>query len=1148
MLSTFKNAFENLLRIGEKHIIGGVSGSSKSFFISELHKVTQKKMIIITPTLRRSYEVHEELSFFKGENVRLFPHWGTLPYRSVTLSQDIMSERISVLADLSTLNIPDILIMPVRSFIQKVISPEQIRRHIKEIRIGMNIELEQILLHLSSSGYRRTPVTEHIGEYSVHGGIIDLFSPSEPNPVRIELDDNVIFSLRIFDPETQRKIRDITDVKIIPPSENIFTNDYILAGIRELKREANKRGILKQRVKTLEEKFLNNELFPGKDFYYSYFLTLVPFYEYISPDVLIILDDDILCQQELEDFFIETQKIYENHAENELYPLPEKSFLDPERTKKYWHDKAFLIFSQQNIPDRIDIFSETCDDFRGLISHTNEFPFENFAIHLKNLLEEGWRIIIVMPTEIELKRLTTILEPYSIQMTVRNKQFLCLVETEPCFQQLIIMQGELRRGFKLKEDKFMILGEWDIFGKKSRRKSIPRIKGIEVTDFEMLREGDLVVHQEYGIGKYCGLKLIERDNNKTEFLIIEYRDGDKLYVPVFRLGLIQKYRGLKQTLPELHKLGTSRWENEKKRVRQSLRELTAEMLRLYARRKLIHGFSFPAPDNIYKEFESTFPYEETPDQEKAINDVLKDMESETPMERLICGDVGFGKTEVAIRAVFKATMAGKQAALLVPTTILALQHYQTFTERFKNYPIRTELLTRLKKPAEIEKIIQDIQNGKVDFVIGTHRLLGDDVIFKDLGLLIIDEEHRFGVVQKEKLKKLTEGIDVLSMTATPIPRSLQMSISGIRDMSVIYTPPPLRQSIRTFVSYFNDEVIRDAIVLEKLRDGQTFYIHNEIRDIEKTSEYIKKIIPEARIKIAHGRMDKRTLEKSMIELVNKEIDILVCTTIIASGIDIPTANTIIVENAHKFGLTDLYQLRGRVGRSRETAYAYFLIPEGEQISEDAQKRLSAIQEYSDVGAGFKLAMRDLEIRGAGELLGTRQSGQISSIGFELYSRLLEETINELSNRPLKEEIDPDINIHIESYIPLDYIPDIQTRLEIYKKLAIARDDDDLNKLYDELRDRFGKIPREVTNLIQITKLRNFLSDKKVIALSVIDKRCIINLSKINNGQLPILFNTLYTNGLRYQMDKRKNLTMFLKEALDISQLIDLLKKIFNMVK
>ncbi len=1146
MLLTFKNVFE-FLPESERYIIGGALGSSKSLLISEIQKLTQKKIIIITSTQRRTYELYEELAFFKGGDLRLFPHWGTLPYRAVTLSQDILSERVAVLAELSTSNIPDILIMPVRAFIQKVLPPDEMRKYVRKIKVGMNIEIEEFLYYLTSSGYSRTPITEHTGEYSLHGGIIDLYSPSEPGPVRIELDGDVIFSMRTFDPETQRKIRDITDIKIIPPSENIFAGDYIREGIKKLRLEATRRGIPKQERKALEEKFLKNEQFPGKDFYYPYFCHLVPFYEYIPSAALIIIDDDIQCLQELNDFFIEARKIYNTQGEEKLYPPPEEIFLTREACKKYWEERGGVIFSSQNIPDRIDILTETCEEFRGLISPTKELPFEDFAKRLKNLLEEGWRIFIVLPTEIEVNRILSILAPYSIPMRYSEGHISQHLE-EPVNPQLTLLMGGLKRGFKLKEDKLIIIGEGDIFGEKSRRKAFPKIKGIEIADFGMLQEGDLVVHQDYGIGRYCGLKLLERDNTKTEFLIIEYKDGDKLYVPVFRLNLIQKYRGVKGTLPELHKLGTSRWENEKKKVRQSLRELTANLLRLYARRKLLRGFRFPPPDDIYREFESTFPYEETPDQERAINDVFKDMESDTPMERLICGDVGFGKTEVAIRASFKAIMAGKQVALLVPTTILALQHYHTFTERFKNYPIQIEVLTRLKKRREIEKILAETQAGRVDLLIGTHRLLMDDVIFKDLGLLIIDEEHRFGVVQKEKLKKLMEGIDVLSMTATPIPRSLQMSISGIRDMSVIYTPPPLRQSIRTFVSYFNDDIIRDAVLLEKLRGGQTFYIHNEIRDIERRAEYIKKIVPEARIKIAHGRMDKRTLERTMIAFVNKEVDVLVSTSIIASGIDIPSANTIIVEDAHKFGLTDLYQLRGRVGRSKERAYAYFLIPENEKISEEAQKRLSAIQEYSEVGTGFKLAMRDLEIRGAGELLGTKQSGHISSVGFELYARLLEETINELSNRPLTEEIEPEININIESYIPIDYIPHIPTRLEIYKRLAIARDDNDLNALWEELRDRFGPLPPSVLNLIHLTKLRNLLSKKKIIALHYTDKRCIINLSLMDNAELPFIFNALNSEKLKYQMDKKKNLTIILDAPLNLLHLTDLLKKIFGMVE
>jgi len=1145
MLLSFKSLLDELAN-NKRIFIGTTHSATCSFFISEYQKVIKNKILVITSTQRRGYELYEEISFFHGGNVRLFPHWGTLPYRAVTLSQDILLERISILAELASNIYPDVLIAPVRSIIQKILPLEKLKEFIIRLTTGMTVEREAILSPLKKSGYAITSITEHPGEYSIHGGIIDVFSPSEKFPVRIELDGDVISSMRIYDPGTQRKIKETDNYVIFPPSENIFLSDSLHEALDKIKIRGDELGIPKQKRKLIEEKFIKCELFPGKDFYLAYFCDLVPFFKYLPREYKIIIEDDFECSQELDDFIREVHKVY-SEIKEEPYPPPEMIFISPKEFKNFAFENASVTFTKQHDAGVFLIHSETCEDLRGYISHTKEFPFEDLANNLKNMLEEGWRIFIVMPNDIEIKRIISILEPYSLPVIFKNDCITTSLQDEATYTKIIILNGMLKKGMKLKDDKLIIIGEWDIFGEKTRTKPIQKIKGIEISDFGMLKVGDLVVHQDYGIGKYMGLKLIERDNKKSEFLIIEYRDGDKLYVPVFRLNLLHKYRGIKDALPELHKLGTRRWENEKKKAKKSLRELTSNLLRLYARRKLLHGFSFPPPDELYREFESTFPYEETPDQERAINDVLKDMESTAPMDRLICGDVGFGKTEVALRASFKAIMAGKQVALLVPTTILALQHYQTFTERFKNYPVKIELLTRMRSPMEIRQALEDIRNGKTDLVIGTHRLLSGDVSFKDLGLLIIDEEHRFGVLQKEKLKKIKEGVDAISMTATPIPRSLQMSLSGIRDMSVIYTPPPARQAIRTIVSYFNDEIVRDAIVLEKMRGGQTFFIHNEIHNIESIADYIKRIVPEAKVAIAHGKLEKRQIEKVMIAFIKKEIDVLISTTIIASGIDIPTANTIIVENAHRFGLTDLYQLKGRVGRSKETAYAYFLIPEGEHISEDARKRLSAIQEHSELGSGFKLAMRDLEIRGAGELLGTKQSGHIFALGFELFSRLLEETVQELSGKPITEEIEPDINVGVESYIPEDYIPDIQTRLEIYKKISIARTEDDFNELVDELKDRFGRIPEPLDNLVQLTKLRNLLSENRIIALLCNNDECNLNIREMKKDDLSRLFRVMDSTGIKYRLDKH-NLKIALPGNTHITQLTNLLKKIFIMVK
>lgn len=1132
--------------------ITGAIGSSRAFLLSEINKSTGKNLLIITDTQRRSYELYDELSFFlNGKRISLLPHWGTLPYRPVNPSQDVMSQRINSLAELACGELPDVLVTPVRGFIQKVLPPEDLRNYIMEIFTGQEIERDKLIRFLATAGFKNSPLVEALGEFSVHGGIVDIYSPSNQYPVRIEFDGDRIYSMRLFDPESQRKIKDTKRIKIIPPSEIIFSDKNLSTGIQKLKEVADSKGIPKQIRKSLEEKFLKDEDFPGKDFYYPYFNSLIPCYEYFPQNLMLVIDNDLLCQNEMEKFTNEVFHLYTNREDKDkLYPSPEMLFLTKVEFENFLSRNAFIVFSSAPNIERktIHIPSESCEDLRNLISPARELPFQDLADKLCEWLEEGNRIFIVMPNEIEIKRIITILSRYKIKVVLSERKFSDeLVEPDEAMK-IVVLKGGLRKGFRIKDDKFLLIGEWDLFGEKRKIKHIPKIKGIEITDFGMLKEGDLVVHNDYGIGRYLGLKLIERDGSKTEFLVIEYRDGDRLYVPIFRLNQIQKYRGPKETAPELHKLGTTRWEKEKRRAKQSIRELTANLLRLYARRKLVRGYSFPPADYIYKEFESTFPYEETPDQEKAINDVIADMEKDTPMDRLICGDVGFGKTEVAIRATFKADMAGKQVAILTPTTILSIQHYKTFTDRFHNYPIRVELLNRLKKTREIQRILEDTRNGKVDVLIGTHRLLMDDVVFKDIGLLIIDEEHRFGVLQKEKIKKLKEGIDVISMTATPIPRSLQMSLSGIRDMSVIYTPPLERQSIKTFVSYMDEEIIKDAIVLEKVRGGQTFYIHNEIKDISKVAEYLNKLVPEVRIKIAHGRLNKKELERTMIEFLNKEIDLLVSTSIIASGIDIPTANTIIVERAHKFGLTDLYQLRGRVGRSRETAYAYFLIPSDEPISEDALKRLSAIQEYAELGAGFKLAMRDLEIRGSGELLGARQSGHIFSLGFDLYSRLLEETIREMSGKEVEEEIDPEINGAVEAYIPEEYIPDIRTRLEIYKKISIAREDPELNDLMDEMTDRFGKIPPPVLNMFELTKLRNLLSKHRIPSLNIMDSSVIINLALVPETKLVPFFNKINTAGFKYRFDKRKKLILEFNSPMNLTQINLSLKKILDMLK
>jgi transcription-repair coupling factor (superfamily II helicase) len=617
------------------------------------------------------------------------------------------------------------------------------------------------------------------------------------------------------------------------------------------------------------------------------------------------------------------------------------------------------------------------------------------------------------------------------------------------------------------------------------------VKDHALAAFSDLRVDDYVVHSEHGIGIYRGLWKLQLGNEEHDFLLLEYQDGDKLYLPVYRLNLLQKYVGGGDGGPRIDKLGGISWEKAKKRVKKSLRELAEELIQLYATRSVVKGHGFPPPDQFLKEFEASFEYEETPDQMQAIEDVQKDLTEEKPMDRLVCGDVGFGKTEVALRGAFRAMMEGKQVAVLVPTTVLAQQHFQTFSRRFAPYPFRVEMLSRFRSRPEQKQVLADLTGGKIDLVVGTHRLLQKDVAFKDLGLLVVDEEHRFGVGHKEKIKRLRTNVDVLTLTATPIPRTLQMSLGGIRDLSVIETPPAERQAIRTYVTEFDEEVIRDAIRRELRRGGQVFFVHNRVQSIGAMEMFLRRLVPEVRLAVAHGQMVERDLERVMMAFVKKEVDLLLTTTIIESGLDFPSANTILINRADKLGLAQMYQLRGRVGRSKEKAYAYILVPALSQMGTDARKRLEALQEVSELGSGLKLAMHDLEIRGAGTLLGDAQSGHIAAVGFDMYLQILEQAVRELKGEEVKEEIDPEIDLPVPAFFPQDYIEDINQRLVFYRRIASARSEIEVHEIGEELRDRFGSIPPAAENLFQVMNLKLLLQQAGVRRISAEKEKVVL---------------------------------------------------------
>ncbi len=721
-----------------------------------------------------------------------------------------------------------------------------------------------------------------------------------------------------------------------------------------------------------------------------------------------------------------------------------------------------------------------CERLYGIREEVKGKGFRGIASRVREWMEEGWSVYFVVHSERQAERVRELFGQYGVVFSIAHYRKRRLSPEGRAW----LVVGELSGGFLLPEEGLVFISEEEVFGEKGRVAKAPRPSAPPLSSFEDLEVGDYLVHVDYGIGLYRGLSRLEFEGEKKEFLLIEYEGGDRLYVPIERLDLVHKYFGPREEPPRLDRLGSASWRRAKRRAKRAAEEIARELIEIYAARKAFEGFAFSPRDAYYQEFEATFPYEETPDQWQAIEDVMRDMESPRPMDRLICGDVGFGKTEVAIRAAFKAVMDGKQVALLVPTTVLAQQHYQTFSARFQGYPIVVEMLSRFRSPRRQREILEGLREGKVDVVIGTHRLLQKDVRFRDLGLLIIDEEQRFGVAHKERLKELKKTVDCLTLTATPIPRTLQMSLVGIREMSLISTPPPARQTISTRVLPFDPRTVREAIIKEVRRGGQVFFVHNRVKEIQEVARRLQELVPEVRIGIAHGQMRERELERVMLRFVRGEIDLLVCTSIIESGLDIPNANTIIINRADRFGLADLYQLRGRVGRSAKKAYAYLLVPPRKELTASSAKRLRAIQELSELGSGFRLALRDLEIRGAGNLLGHRQSGHIAEVGLELYNALLEEAIRELKGEEVPKKVTPEIHIPIEAYIPEEYVEEETQRLGLYKRLSLVEGEEELEELKEEIRDRFGPPPAEVRNLFEVIELKIWLQRYRVQRLEI----------------------------------------------------------------
>lgn len=1078
--------------------IHGLKGSSAAYILSQVYREAHCPLVLVTADEEKAKRFFQELLFFLGPGQKLlfYPDWDFKPFEKISPPAEVTGQRWKVLYQLLSEPGAGIVVASLPAVLKRVPPREILPRWSLSISADQEFQREELIARLGGMGYSRVSLVTEMGEFAVRGHLLDIFPPSSPAPLRVEFSGDLVESVRAFDPDTQRSSEVMEEALILPVKEILFFSEFIERGVERLKARRTADPALRGSVEELLEKFQQSIPFPAVEFYQPLFYsTLESFFDFLSPQTVIFLDEPPELEEGLTRFWEEANEAWQRAGERgEFWPAPRELYLSGEEFAE--QSGAFSRVAGERLQmagegpvmARLRLETDSNEGLRSdlLASKSEEGILGLLALRIRSWAEKGVSTLLTCSSIRSAQRLEGMLAGHGLRVQTLDKPFpsWSAADSAAAGWDMTLLIGNLSRGFVFPLAGLMLITESELFGEKRPRKHPAiRLKDHALAAFSELRLDDYVVHADHGIGIYRGLMKLRLGSEEHDFLLIEYQGGDKLYLPVYRLNLVQKYVGSGEDGPRVDKLGGTSWEKAKKRVKRSLRELAEELIKLYAIRQVIKGHSFSPGDELLKEFEASFEYEETPDQMQAIEDVQGDMGSEKPMDRLVCGDVGFGKTEVALRAAFRAIMDGKQAAVLVPTTVLAQQHYQTFARRFDPYPIRVEMLSRFLSSAEQKQVLEDLRKGKVDLVIGTHRLLQPDVFFKDLGLLVVDEEHRFGVKHKEKLKRMRSNVDVLTLTATPIPRTLQMSLGGIRDLSVIETPPEDRLAIRTYITEFDQEVIRDAVRRELRRGGQIFFVHNRVQSIGAMSALLQKLVPEARLAVAHGQMVESNLERVMLSFVKKEVDLLLTTTIIESGLDFPSANTIIINRADKLGLAQMYQLRGRVGRAKERAYAYLLVPGLSAMSSDARKRLEALQELTELGSGLKLAMHDLEIRGAGALLGDAQSGHIAAVGFDMYLQLLERAVQELKGKEVVEEVEPEIDLPIAAFIPDDYIEDVNQRLIFYRRLSSARSEEEVEEIGKELRDRYGSWPLSLQNLLQVVNLRLLLKKARVSRVS-----------------------------------------------------------------
>jgi transcription-repair coupling factor (superfamily II helicase) len=1077
-------AFQEVLQrlaAGGSASLSGLTTTAKALYAVLLSQSAARPLIVVVDGNKQAEALSEALNTFFSllaaedrSGPQLLPALDVLPMQNLSPHAEIAEERAIGLWRLAAQRVP-ITVLPVASALLRIEPADFYRQLALRLRVGDELPLEDVVAHLRSIGYERRDPVEMVGEYSVRGGILDVFSPESPKPVRLELFGDQVDSIRRFDVESQRSVLKVEDCLLLPLTEYQKTRG-MLADLAELMRKADVPG---------RDLPPPGEPFPGWEM-------MVPMLRPRNTSVFSLLDRPIVVWDEPEQIHAAAERLWKRLEQIE----PSEAY-DPHRSFFTWEALELQTASAPRIS-----FKELEIGWSGEGGHIPTRPAMAFHGNMqvaiaeaRNQVEAGNRVAFFASSTGEVERVADILNEYGIAYQLGLEQ----LDSTPAYlaeraylagavASIYLIKGLIRHGTTFQDSKLAVFGSEDLFESSDLVARAPVSKSALATfsaELIELKPGDYVVHAEHGVAHYLGLREITQGEAQGDYMLLEYAGGAKLYVPLTRMDLVQRFRGAGESAPPLDRMGGATWTRTKSRIKAKMRDMADELLKLYASRKMAEGFRFSPDSNWQREFEDAFEFTETADQLTAIREIKRDMETPHPMDRLVCGDVGFGKTEVVMRAAFKVLGDGKQVAVLAPTTVLAFQHFETFKRRFQPFPVRVEMFSRFRAPKEIKAGLADLAEGKVDLAIGTHRLFSQDVVFKDLGLVIVDEEQRFGVRHKERLKHLKKTVDVVSMSATPIPRTLHMSLLGLRDMSVIETPPKDRLAIHTVVAPFQPELIRSALEQELGRGGQVYFLHNRVDSIWARATMLQELVPNGRIGVGHGQMGEAELEATMLKFMRHEFDILVCTTIIENGLDIPLANTMIIENAERYGLSELYQLRGRVGRSNRRAYAYLLVPPDTELTEIARKRLAALKEFSELGSGFKIAALDLELRGAGNLLGGEQHGHINTVGFDTYVRLLEETVRELKGEEVAPEIHSSLNLGLDIRIPPDYIADENQRLRAYRQIANANDAAARDRAEKELADRYGPVPEAVCNLLAYSALKN-LAEKT--GIEAVDRR------------------------------------------------------------